>query len=759
MKKYFFTILIISVILQNVVSQNKLSAIIPTPVSIETTNEEFNFGKNTKILTSNSELKSEITVFNSILNKRYNFTLSSVKKPSENEYIELILVKNLPKEAYQIKMNSRKITISGDKAGIFYGLISLTQMLPVKIENSTNLNCVNIYDYPRFSWRGMHLDVSRHFFPKEFIFKYLDYMSEYKMNTFHWHLTDDQGWRIEIKKYPLLTHVGAWRKGTLIGHSSDEEQIADSNKYGGFYTQDDIREVVAYAKSRHITIVPEIEMPGHAMAAISAYPYLSCNEKKVDVEKTWGVFDQVFCTKDTVFKFLEDVLLEVIDLFPDTYIHVGGDECPKINWKKCPVCQSRMKSEGLKNEEELQSYFIQRIGKFLSSHNRKIIGWDEILEGGLAEDAAIMSWRGTEGGFHAAKLKHNVVMTPNSFCYFDYYQGDPTNEPLAIGGFVPIEKVYSFEPIPDSLNDFEKKYILGAQANLWTEYIGNEQHVEYMILPRMCALSEVVWSPIEKRNYENFRHRLLQHFDSFDSRNINYSKSIFEIKKTVITDTVNQKLYFQLSQAFQMGDIFYHIEDNPNTASEDTKYSKPIEIQKSGTFFAKVIDKNGKIRGKAEQKFIISKSSGAKITLTYPPSTYYNYGGSFTLVDGISGRVPWNGKEWLGFSNTPMEAILDLGEIKEISEVTVHALKAEASWIYLPKKMMVEFSSDGITFITFGELNADSINKIGRIMTIKSVPFFARYIKIHIERAGIIESGKPGEGNNAWLFVSEIEIN
>lgn len=759
MKKLFLAIFIFSIILQNVISQNTLPAIIPTPVMMETKNEDFNFSKNTILFSSNSELKSDIDLFNSILNKRYHFTLSSQNKLPKTDFIELILVKTLPKEAYKIEMNSQKITISGDNAGIFYGLISLTQMLPVKIENSAKISCVNIYDYPRFLWRGMHLDVSRHFFPKEFIYKYLDYMSEYKMNTFHWHLTDDQGWRIEIKKYPLLTQIGAWRKGTLIGHSSDEEQIADSNTYGGFYTQDDIREVVEYAKLRHITIVPEIEMPGHAMAAISAYPYLSCNSKKVEVEKTWGVFDQVFCTKDTVFKFIEDILLEVMELFPGTYIHVGGDECPKTNWKKCPDCQLRIKNEGLRNEEELQSYFIQRIGKFLSLHHRKLIGWDEILEGGLAQDAAVMSWRGTEGGKTAAKQKHHVVMTPTSHCYFDYYQGDPSNEPLAIGGYVPLEKVYSFEPIPDSLTDVEKKYILGAQANLWTEYIGNEQHVEYMIFPRICALSEVVWSPVEKRNYENFRQRLLTHFDHFDERKINYAKSILEIKKTIICDTNKHQIYLQLSQAFSMGDIMYSVSNNLTYKSEIKKYSSPILVNENCEIFAQVIDKNGKIRGKAEQKFIISKSSGAKITLTYPPSPYYNYGGSFTLVDGISGRVPWNGKEWLGFSNTPMEAIIDLGELTKISSVTVHALKAEASWIYLPKSMKVEYSTDGETFITFGELNADIINITGRILTIKSNPFVARYIKIRIERAGIIETGKPGEGNNAWLFVSEIEIN
>lgn len=747
----FYILIFISISTQ---SQNILPPIIPKPVSMEFSGGVFRFDKNTSIYTSNPELISEIETFNSSLKLNHGFSLKNSKPDTKNSHIELVLSNDFPIEAYKIKMTPTTITIIGDEAGIFYGLKSIIQMLPIKIENVATLSCVEIYDYPRFSWRGMHLDVCRHFFSKKFILKYLDYMSDYKMNTFHWHLTDDQGWRIEIKKYPLLTKLGSWRKGTLIGHSSDEQILTDTATYGGFYTQDEIREIVEYAKKRHITIVPEIEMPGHSMAALKAYPYLSCTGIPQEMANTWGVFDHIFCTKDTVFDFIENVLSEVINLFPGSYIHIGGDECPKVNWKKCPVCQARIKNEGLKNEDELQSYFIQRIEKFLNSKHRKLIGWDEILDGGLAPNAAVMSWRGFEGGTAAAKLGHFVVMTPGSHCYFDYYQGDPTNEPLAIGGYTPLEKVYSFEPIPDSLNENEKKFILGAQANVWTEYIKNEEHLEYMIFPRLCALAEVVWTPNEKKDYNNFRQRLLKHFDAFENRKINYSKSIFEIKKTVIPDTSNQKIFIQFSQAFQMGDIQYWYENDTNKKT----YIKQIPIEKSGVIYAHVIDKSGKIRGKAEQKFQISKSSGASLNMIYQPSPHYNYGSPYTLVDGISGRVPWNGKEWLGFSNTPMEAIVDLGKIQTISSVSIHTLKAEASWIYLPSSVVIEISKDGKEYTMFGKLNSDEIDKIGRIIKIQKGLQQTRFVKIHVERKGIISSGKPGEGNNAWLFISEIEV-
>lgn len=430
------------------------------------------------------------------------------------------------KEVYKLMVNNQSVTIKAEyNQGLFYGIQTLLQMVPFEKKNEIAIPWMKISDAPKYAWRGMHLDVCRHYFPISFIKKYIDYLAHYKMNTFHWHLTEDQGWRIEIKKYPKLTAVGAWRNGSMVGRYDDQK--IDDVKYGGFYTQEEIKEVVAYASQRHITIVPEIEMPGHSLAALAAYPELSCTGGPFEVGKKWGVFDDVYCPKEETFTFLENVLSEVMALFPSEYIHIGGDECPKTRWKSCAHCQKIIKEKGLKDEHELQSYFIQRIEKFVNGKGRKIIGWDEILEGGLAPNAAVMSWRGTDGGIAAAKQKHYVVMTPGSHCYFDHYQGKPENEPLAIGGFTSLEKVYNFNPMPDELNAEERKYILGAQANVWTEYILTPEQVEYMIMPRMSALAEVLWGTANPENFIDFKTRLQAQEIWLKNNNINYRKTSF----------------------------------------------------------------------------------------------------------------------------------------------------------------------------------------------------------------------------------------
>ncbi|MBK6342181.1 MAG: beta-N-acetylhexosaminidase [Flavobacteriales bacterium] len=437
----------------------------------------------------------------------------------------------LPDEWHSVHVAPDGISVTApSEEGLFRASRTLIQLLE-QGRGTGNLPCLTITDWPRFQWRGMHLDACRHFWSVEFTKKYIDLLARYKMNRFHWHLTEDQGWRIEIKKYPKLTEVGAWRSGSQVGPYSRREY--DSIPYGGFYTQEQIRDVVAYAAARHITVVPEIEMPGHALAALASYPQLGCTGGPYKVQKGWGVFDDVFCAgNDSVFTMLEDVLTEVMDLFPSELIHIGGDECPKERWKTCAECQSRMKTHGLKDEHELQSYFIQRIEKFVNSKGRKIIGWDEILEGGLAPNAAVMSWRGTEGGVAAAKQKHNVVMSPGSHCYFDHYQGDPANEPLAFGGYTTLQKVYGYEPIPAELKPEEAKYILGAQGNVWTEYILTPEHVEYMAVPRMLALAEVLWTPKAKRNEADFIRRLENEFPELEAMKVNASKSMYQVRVT-----------------------------------------------------------------------------------------------------------------------------------------------------------------------------------------------------------------------------------
>jgi hexosaminidase len=465
-----------------------------------------------------SEINHALDWFNEQVTNHLNIEMGVVGGTERSFRID----STMEEEAYTLEISESGIAISaGGGKGVFYALTSLYQMMAASDEGT--LPAVRIEDTPRFEWRGMHLDVARHFFSVEEVKRYIDYLALYKMNTFHWHLTEDQGWRIEIKQYPKLTEIGAWRKGTMVGHYRD--QTWDSVRYGGFYTQEDIKEVVAYAQKRFITVVPEIEMPGHSLAALAAYPELACTDGPFEVGTSWGVYEDVYCPKEETFAFLENVLLEVMELFPSEYIHIGGDEVPKKRWKECAYCQELMAREGLANEEELQSWFIQRIERFLNSHGRQIIGWDEILEGGLAPNAAVMSWRGTQGGIEAAKEQHKVVMSPGSPCYFDHYQVQPTDqEPIAIGGFNPLDRVYAYEPVPAELGPEEAEYIMGAQGNVWTEYMKTFEHVEYMALPRMAALAEVLWTPSAQKEYTGFLERLRSNTRILDYRGANYAR-------------------------------------------------------------------------------------------------------------------------------------------------------------------------------------------------------------------------------------------
>ena len=431
-------------------------------------------------------------------------------------------------ESYRLSVTTEGITLNAaDYAGLFYGLQTLSQLMPPDAVTSSDVSSfdlpvIEIDDAPRFTYRGVHLDVARHFFPPEFIKHYIDLLALYKINRFHWHLTEDQGWRIEIDQYPKLTEVAAFREQTQIGHGLDEFQ-GDGVRYGGFYTKEEIREIVAYAQARNVMIIPEIEMPGHATAALAAYPELACTEGPFEVAMTWGIFEDIYCPYEETFEFLENVLLEVIDLFPGDYIHIGGDEAPKTRWEESEYVQDLMVREGFNDVEQVQGYFIRRIEKFLNEQGKRLIGWDEIIEGGLPPNATVMSWRGTIGGIEASRRGHDVVMTPYSHLYLDYYQSaDQENEPFAIGGFLPLDTVYSYEPVPSQLRERDKTRIIGAQANVWTEYMKTGEHVEYMLLPRMLALAEVVWSPAEAKNFTSFLKRIEWHLDRFDALGVNY---------------------------------------------------------------------------------------------------------------------------------------------------------------------------------------------------------------------------------------------
>lgn len=513
----------------------ELYQILPEPVQLTPKSGQFILTADTKIvLTSKTQKLQQVTRYLSrLLKPATGFNLEISNDPGEANIILFSLDNNINHpEGYILDISPHQVLIRARQAvGAFYAVQSLRQLLPPEIESKEmvesaewRIPCATIEDAPRYAYRGMHLDVGRHFFPIEFIRKYIDMLALHKMNYFHWHLTEDQGWRIEIKKYPKLQEIASQRKETLVGHNRDKPQKFDGQPYGGFYTQEEIQRLVFYAQSRFVNIIPEIEMPGHSQAALAAYPNLGCTNGPFETATKWGVFKEVYCPKEETFQFLEDVLEEVFALFPGKYIHIGGDECPKDRWKESQFCQNLIKKEGLKDEHELQSYFIKRMEKFINANGKSLIGWDEILEGGLAPNATVMSWRGTEGGIAAAKQGHDVIMTPTSHCYFDYYQAKPEGEPLAIGGFLPLDTVYSFEPTPIDLSLEEQKHILGAQGNLWTEYIKTPEQLEYMAFPRAIALAEVVWSPKEKRNFASFKKRLKHHSKRLDQLNVNYGK-------------------------------------------------------------------------------------------------------------------------------------------------------------------------------------------------------------------------------------------
>jgi len=648
--------------------------------------------------------------------------------------------------SYMLEIKKNGIHISGNEKTVFQGIQTLRQLMA---QSNGKLQCQTIIDSAAFAWRGMHLDCSRHFFDVAFIKKYIDILALHKMNTFHWHLTDDQGWRIEIKKYPKLTEIGSQRKETIIGKNFDPYK-GDRKPYGGYYTQEQIKEVVAYAAERYITVVPEIEMPGHAVAALSAYPQFSCRQQPLETLTKWGVSDDIYCSKDSTFDFIFDVLDEVLELFPSNYVHIGGDEAPKTRWKECAHCQANIKKHNLKDEHELQSYFIGRVDSFLSSKGRKTIGWDEILEGGLAPNAAVMSWRGEKGGIAAARQKHNVVMSPGSHCYFDHYQGDIKTEPLAIGGYTPLKKVYDYHPIPNDLEKKYHKYILGAQGNVWTEYMETPEQVMYMALPRLCALSEVLWSGPSTSSYYDFTQRLIPHFSLLDSLGYNYSKALFNIYTLTITS--DEKLSVSLESDFPEYEIRYTM-DSSQPNAQSTLFKKPISINNDFVLKAQHF-KNGNALGNTfSREYKYHLALGKKLDFKNPPNEHYKTGGAQTLINGVIGSLPWSGNEWLGWRGEAMEATLDLGLVEEVHKIKVSFLQAKESWIYLPKQVHVyvgrsEESAKRIELTKSGSdhIYEGDINQYAQVLSIKAIPLNS------------IPKGNPGAGQKPWLFCSEIMV-
>ena len=669
-------------------------------------------------------------------------------------------------EAYKLTVDKNGVNITGaSAAGVFYGIQTLRKSIPAGA-GEVLLPAVTINDSPRFSYRGAHLDVSRHYFTPDSIKRFIDILALHNLNRFHWHITDDQGWRIEIKKYPKLTTVAAERDETVIGRNSGEY---DGKHYGPFfYTQDECREIVAYAAERHITVIPEIDLPGHMQAALAAYPEYGCTGGPYEVWKMWGVSDNVLCAgNDATLSFIEDVLAEVIEVFPSEYIHIGGDECPKTQWEKCPKCQARIKALGIKSDKKhsaemyLQSFVINHAEKFLNSKGRQIIGWDEILEGGLAPNATVHSWRGVEGGIEAAKQGHDCIMSPTTFMYFDYYQTKYTDdEPLAIGGYVPVEKVYSFEPINDTLSVDIQKHIIGVQANLWSEYIPTFSHVEYMELPRMAALCEVQWCKPENKNFEEFKQRLLPLIGIYEKYGYNYAKHILDIEEKFTTDTEKGAIVIGFKTLDNLP-IYYTL-DGSEPTEKSALYTAPIEIRESCTVKAKGIGERGETRMFSEE-ISFSKATAKPIKLLQDIHKNYTFEGPITLVDGLKGNPNYRTGRWLGFCLTDLEAVIDLKKEEEISTVSFNTSVDKGDWVFDLLGITVSVSDDGENFTEvfsekYPDLTAEDENKIyGH--KVEFAPVKARYVKILALSDRDMPEWHPAKGLPAFIFVDELEIN
>ena len=743
--------------------------IIPQPVSMSLLHGQFIIDNNTSINfdSKQKDLASASGFLNSFIKSISGNELSVNAKKNKSILLEIKKTETIGDEGYLLNVSPTHVSITANtKAGIVYGLQSLIQLLPqIRTNAALIVPCLNITDYPRFKYRGMHLDVCRHFFSADMVREYINLMASYKFNTFHWHLTDDQGWRIEIKRYPKLTSVGAWRadRRGIPWSQCEPTKSGEATTYGGFYTQQQIKEIVAYAQERNITIIPEIEMPGHSEAALAAYPELSCTQQP-QTTITGGIYPKGiqsnYCVgNDSVFAFLQNVLTEVMQLFPSKYIHIGGDEVDKTSWKNCAKCQSLKAKLGLKDEDELQSYFIHRIEKFVISKNRRIIGWDEILEGGLAPNATVMSWRGESGGIKAAKMKHDVVMTPGNPLYFDQYQAGPAGEPEAIGGFNSLKMVYDYNPISKDLDAADAKYILGAQANVWTEFIPSVSQLEYMVLPRMLALSEVLWSPSESRDYNNFYHRVQSQFRVFDQKGFNYCAGNFTVAIKPLSQ--NGKLSVALSSEIPDASIYYTLDGSqPDLTSK--KYESPVPIDASVTMKAVVVI-DGKVMGvvPAQQNFVMHKAIGRDVVYATPQSSYYPADGPNSLTDGVRGTAAV-GKYWHAFNGKDLVATIDLGAISSVQKITIGCLQHYVDWIFLPQSVTYEVSDDGKTFTNLGTVNntisPEEKGTVIKDFTLNFAARQARYVRVSAKNLGVCPKGHPGEGQPAWLFADEIIV-
>ncbi len=757
--KNIFTILILSILILTTIitsAQEKGNNIniIPKPKSIVVNEGTFNLNPLTKIYYKN-EAKQIAEYLNQIISPSTGFDLIMKVWDNKVEDNSIIIslsnsLTNFGKEGYTLAVNSNNVLLEASELnGLFYGVQTLRQLLPVEIETKVKVDnvewkipCIVILDEPEFVWRGLNLDCCRHFMTKEFVKRYIDLLAYHKFNTLHWHLTEDQAWRIEIKKYPELTKKGAFRT------------YDDGSVYGGFYTQEDIKEVVAYAQSRFINVVPEIEMPGHSTAAISCYPEISCTGGPFEVGTFWGIYYDIYCAgNEKTFQFLENVISEVVDLFPGKYIHIGGDEAPKNRWKECPKCQQRINDENLKDEHELQSYFVKRMEKFINSKGKQIVGWDEILEGGLAPEATVQSWRGVKGAIDAAKQGHDVIVSPTSHCYFDY--------PVDV---TDMQKVYLFDPIPAELTADERKHVLGSEGNMWTEYAPQEL-IDDRLFPRMIALSEVVWTYPAERDYESFRQRVQKHYDRLDVLGVTYG---LETKPFEIEKIYNEKTNaFDLSISQIQKDINLYAfskQRGPMLSNPSGVEKFNIQVSQTEEFefsFARSRSNVGKI---FKHNFTFNKATRKDVNLTYPYSEKYSAGGTNALTDGMRGSDTFRGgdKSWQGYQGTDFEALIDLGESTKVNKISIGFFQASSSWIVFPEYVEFYISEDGLNFKEVQKIinesslrNPDWVQKdfIASLGNING-----RYVKIFAKNLTELPSFHPEAGGKPWLMIDEIIV-
>lgn len=670
-------------------------------------------------------------------------------------------------EAYKLIVNDKRVCISGaSEAGVFYGIQTLRKSLPVAQDINVNLSAVEIYDKPRFAYRGAMLDVARHFYTVDEVKTFIDMLALHNINRFHWHLTDDQGWRIEIKKYPKLMSVASERKETVVGRWYSG--IYDGKPYGGYYTQDELRDVIDYAAKRHITIIPEVDLPGHMQAALTAYPELGCTGGPYEVRTIWGVSQDVLCVgNDFTLQFVKDVLSEVADIFPSEYIHIGGDECPKVRWEKCPKCQERIKSLGLKSdakhtkEQRLQSYMIQEAAKYLKEKGKRIIGWTEILEGGLVPDATLMSWIGESGGIEAAHQHHDVIMTPNTYLYFDYYQSKKVeDEPLAIGGYLPIEKTYNYEPMPKELTEEEQQYIKGVQANLWTEYIPIFSQVQYMVLPRLGAAAEVQWTDPSKKDYKDFLRRVPHLVAVYDCYGWNYATHVYDVNVDMKADTVNHVLNVQLST--MADDPIYYTLDGQDPTEKSLKYTKPFTIDQSVVLKTMAVhpDRTSKI---SVDTIRFNKATLKPVVLLQPNESRFSPDGPVVLVDGRNGNHSFDTGAWLAVAGNDLEAVINMQAETILSSASVHVYVRKDAWLFDARGFSVSVSFDNKNYKEVASQEYKQMQESDSDGIIEHELLFdpckATYVKIKVISEKSMPDWHWDAGKAPFLLVDEIILN